>query len=310
MLSRPELRKLALDLLSQGKKKTDVADHLGISRHSLRRLVMSPEPPTWEAPPIKWGHGAAQLVKPATKESTELVVFGSDFHFPYHDPSAIASFLNMVAQLQPHRVVLNGDIADFFALSRFNVSGDRIENLQEEIDQANAFRSDVRSAAPNAVIDETLGNHDDRIITYVHKNGPALKSLRALKPKELFLHDELGITHHPGAGFLLRKSFLCKHGTAVRSEAGASAKAELNLAGVSGISGHTHRLARYRKAGYVQREWLEQGALCRMDPDYVTGAPNWTQGCAIGEFSTKGDSFVLHEVPFVDGRLRFGKESY
>ena len=299
------------ELLKAGFNKTEAGASLGLSRHQVRRLLQkTPVSADNGTPQIKWGHGAAKLVAPSTKESSEFVVFGSDFHFPYHDPNAVASFLNLVAQLQPHRVVLNGDIADFFQLSRFNLSGDRVENLQEEIDQANAFRSDVRSAAPNAVIDETEGNHDNRVVTYVHKNGPALKSLRALKPKELFLHDELGITHHPGAGFLLRKSFLCKHGTAVRSEAGASAKAELNLAGVSGISGHTHRLARYRKAGYVQREWLEQGALCRMDPDYVTGAPNWTQGCAVGEFSTRSDAFTLHEVPFVEGKLRFGRDSF
>lgn len=296
-----------LKLLAEGLNKTEAGARLGLSRHQVRRVLQKEET---SAPSSKWGHGAAKLVAPSTRESSELVVFGSDFHFPYHDPNAVASFLNLVAQLRPHRVVLNGDIADFFQLSRFNVSGDRIEHLQEEIDQANAFRSDVRSAAANAVIDETEGNHDNRVITYVHKNAQALKSLRALQPKELFLHDELGFNHHPGCGFLLRPGFLVKHGTVVRGESGASAKGELLLSGVSGISGHTHRLARYRRSGYVQREWLEQGCLCRLDPDYVTGAPNWTTGCAIGEFSTKSEAFTLHEVPFIEGRLRFGREKY
>ena len=262
------------------------------------------------APSVKWGYGAAKLVAPSTKEATELVVFGSDFHYPYQDDAAIDSFLSLVERLQPHRVVLNGDIADFFMLSRFNLSGDRIDKLQEELDIANEFRRLVRAKAPNSVLDETLGNHDDRVVTYVHKNAQALKSLRALKREEMFAYKENEITGHPGCGFLLRPLFLVKHGTLVRGEAGASAKAEMALAGISGISGHTHRLARYTKGGYVQRTWLEQGCLCRLDPDYVTGAPNWQQGVAIGEFSTKTDSFLLHEVPFIAGKLRFGKESY
>src|SRR3954471_2415166 len=29
-----------------------------------------------------WGHGQAELVKPSTREATELVVFLSDMHFP------------------------------------------------------------------------------------------------------------------------------------------------------------------------------------------------------------------------------------
>jgi predicted phosphodiesterase len=254
--------------------------------------------------------GAATLVKPSTTRETEYVVFGSDFHFPYQDDGAIESFLSLVAWMNPDRVVLNGDIADFFQLSRFNISGSRVENLQEEIDQANDFRRQVREAAPNAVIDETEGNHDSRVITYVQKNAQALQSLRALTPRELFKYGEYEINSHPGCGFLLRAGFLTKHGTLVRGEAGATAKAELALAGVSGISGHTHRLARYRKVGYAQREWLEQGCFCRLNPDYVTGAPNWTQGCAIGEFSTKTASFVLHEIPYIDGKLRFGRESF
>lgn len=260
---------------------------------------------------LKWGTGAAKRVRPATTAETEYVVFGSDFHFPYQDDAAIASFINLVQRLQPDRVVLNGDIADFFSLSRFNTAQARIDDLQEEIDQANEFRANVREAAPNAVIDETEGNHDNRVTTYVEKNARSLASLRALSPANLFRYEELEINWHPGCGFLLRDSFLVKHGTIVRGEAGATAKAELLLAGISGISGHTHRLSRYRKNGYVQREWLEQGCLCRLDPDYVAGGlPNWTQGCAVGEFSTRSQSFVLHEVPFVNGKLRFGKESY
>lgn len=297
-----------LKLLAEGLNKTEAGARLGLSRHQVYRLLSGDQDTS--APSVKWGYGAAKLVPQATKEATELVVFGSDFHFPYHDRQAIESFLWMVQKLQPHRVVLNGDIADFFQLSRFNISGDRIENLQEEIDMANEFRRLVRAKAPNAVIDETEGNHDNRVITYVHKNAKALKSLTALQPRELFKYGEFGINDHPGCGFLLRPQFLVKHGTIVRGEAGATAKAELNLAGVSGISGHTHRLARYVRGGYAQREWLEQGCLCRTDPDYVTGAPNWRQGVAIGEFSTRSDSFVLHEVPFVEGKLRWGKESF
>lgn len=231
-------------------------------------------------------------------------------HFPYQDNKAIESFLWMVQQLQPHRVVLNGDINDFFQLSRFNTGLERIDDLQNEIDQANYFRTLVRQKAPNAVLDEVDGNHDSRIKTYVEKNARALKSLRDIKPEALFRYGKLEINWHPGAGFLLRPEFVVKHGSIVRAEAGASAKAEFMLAGVSGISGHTHRLATYRKAGYVPRQWTEQGCLCRTDPDYVTGAPNWFQGCAVGEFSTKSSSFVVHEVPLVDGKLRLGKESF
>lgn len=260
---------------------------------------------------VPWGHGAAKLVRPATKEATEIVVFASDLHIPYQDDAAVSAALALIEAVQPHRIVLNGDVADFFQLSRFNVGAERIDLLQEEIDAANRIRRAVRQTAPNAVLDETEGNHDSRIKTYVAANARALTSLRALDPAELFGYSELEITAHPGAGFLLRPGFLVKHGSLVRGEAGASAKAELLRAGVSGISGHTHRLATYRRVGYgPPLQWTEQGGLMRMDPDYVVGPPNWTQGIVVGEFSTKTDSFAIHEAPFIDGALRLGLQKF
>lgn len=254
---------------------------------------------------IPWGMGRAQPVSPSTREPWERVVFLSDVHVPYQDKALVASALDLIRRWEPHRVVLNGDIADLFILSRFNTSAERMDSLQDDIDEANEFRASVRDAAPGARIDETLGNHDDRTITYIKQNARALYSLRALRPEILFDYARLGIQHHPGAGFLLRPHFLVKHGTVVRAEAGASAKAEMLQAGISGISGHTHRLATYRREGYVQREWHEQGCLCRQDPDYIkSGVANWTQGIAIGEFSTRSDAFQVQLVPGVDGELR------
>lgn len=258
-----------------------------------------------------WGHGAAKPVPRATKKPWERVVFLSDLHVPFHDPAVVRAALALIRDVEPRRVVLNGDIADFFQLSRFNTGQERLDTLQEEIDAANAIRLAVREAAPGALIEETQGNHDHRIISYVQANARALTSLRALEPPQLFQYAELAITPHPGAGFLLRPHFLVKHGTLVRKYPGATARAEMAAAGISGISGHTHRLATYRFAGYgPARQWTEQGGLMRLDPDYVTGPPNWTQGLVVGEFATKGETFATFEVPYIDGALRLGLSKY
>lgn len=259
------------------------------------------------APPVieRWGFGPAPLVK---ARANEIVVFLSDIHFPYQDAAAVASSLSLIRSVRPDRVVLNGDICDFFQLSRFNKALERLDSLQDEIDMGVRFRRDVRNAAPDSWIDETEGNHDNRVTSYVKQNARALASLRALEPANLFGYQELGIHWHSGAGFRLRPDFLVKHGTIVRGEGGAAAKAELLAAGISGVSGHTHRLATYRRAGYAQRQWTEQGCLCRTDPDYVVGKPNWQQGIAVGEFTR--DHFHIHEVPFVGGKLRLGTVSF
>ena len=222
----------------------------------------------------------------------------------------VQSALKLLRRIKPHRVVLNGDVNDFFQLSRFNTELDRIDHLQEEIDEAVNLRAAIRRACPDADLIETEGNHDHRIRSYVAQNARALTSLRALEPANLFGWGELDITPVPAAGFLLRKNFLVKHGTLVRGEAGATAKAELLQAGVSGISGHTHRLATYRRAGYEQRQWTEQGCLCRLDPAYLVGSPNWTHGIAVGQFSTRSESFHVDEVHTIDGQFVWGGKRF
>lgn len=253
-----------------------------------------------------WGFGPARLVKKATKEETELVVVVGDLHVPYQDTDAVEAAVALIKDIQPHRVVINGDVADFFQLSRFNDGLERLDDLQAEIDEANAFRKSIRDAAPNALLEETEGNHDHRLRSYVAKNARALTSLRALEPENLFDYKALGITWHPGSGFRLRENFIVKHGTLVRKHAGATAKAEQDNSGISGVSGHTHRLATYKRSGYTYNQWTEGGCLCRLDPDYIVGAPDWQQGLVVGEFSTKSNNFLIHEVPYFQGRMRLG----
>lgn len=308
---RPEITAMRKSGLTNSQMATKIADQFGIvtSEASIRRAFkrwQNGQPVVTDSgePVQQWGMGMAKLVAPATTETSEIVFFMSDIHVPFQDVALVQSVIELIKEIHPHRVVLNGDVADFFQLSHFNTGKKRLDDLQWEIDMANEVRRQVREAAPDAIIDETEGNHDNRILSYIEKNARALESLRDLKPENLFKYNELEINWHPGCGFLLRPEFLVKHGTAVREEAGASAKAELMKAGISGISGHVHRLATYRKAGYVQRQWTEQGGLMRLDPDYIAGGvPNWQQGIALGEFSNKSNAFVIHEVPTMDGVL-------
>lgn len=258
----------------------------------------------------EWANGIAPLLEPVTQEETEIIVSISDLHVPFHDPSLVDSAINLIRRLKPHRVILNGDVEDFFQLSRFNTSHERMDLLQWEIDVANRIRERIRRAAPNAQLIENEGNHDSRLITYVTQNAKALSSLRALEPRQLLDWDRLEFLNFGGHGFRLRPNFLVKHGSMIRGEAGATAKAELGAAGISGISGHTHRLSTYRKSGYESLQWTEQGCLCLLEPDYVVGPPNWTHGLVVGQFSTSSSAFLVEEVQAKNGKFIYGGKQY
>jgi predicted phosphodiesterase len=220
----------------------------------------------------------------------------------------IQSALSLVKWFKPHRVIHLGDLVDFHAISRWNAGLERLDDLQSEIDEAAGFLADLRKAAPDADIRWLEGNHDERLLKYVATEARALKSLRDLSVERQFGLDELGISYHGGEGILLRKEFLCKHGTMIRSGAGATAKAECLAAGISGISGHTHRLAPYRREGYRSLQWNEAGTLSRLDPPYNPGRPDWSNGMCVGYFGK--NTWRVEEVHAENGKLVYGGRSF
>lgn len=257
-----------------------------------------------------WGFGAAQRVPLSTREATERVAFVSDIHVPYHDPELVASALKLIEDFNPHRVSLLGDLFDFHSISRWNASQQRLDHLQEELDEGAMVLGLIREAAPDAKLDLAMGNHDERLRRYVFEKGRALASLRSLDFPVLIGAKDVGLKVHEGHGFLLRPHFLVRHGTVIRKGAGASAKAEALASGVNGISGHTHRLGTYRLSGYNSTQWTEAGTLSRVDPPYVLGVPDHQQGMALGHFQTKSTAFVVEEVQAHQGRLWYGGRSY
>jgi hypothetical protein len=259
--------------------------------------------------------GMPLLVEPSTTEETERVMFLSDIHAPFHDEDAIDAVLRFIPEFDPHRIVLNGDIQDFYSLSRFDRDYERNETLDEEIGVGNRIRSQIRHAAPNAVIDETEGNHEARLEAYLRRNVDTLapilslpKVKEAMSIKSLFNYDLLEINGYGSEGFFLRENFRVKHGEFARQDAGMSAKAQMLRGFTNGVSGHTHRLSRFsfRADGGRMYEWFEGGCLCSMDAEYIRGGvPNWEQGFTVGQFSTTGSLYLMDEVRIQDGKIRW-----
>jgi predicted phosphodiesterase len=208
-----------------------------------------------------------------------LVIIGSDIHIPFQDDKAVDAFVNYCADLQPSAIVLNGDVLDFYKLSRF-VKGEG-RNPYEEITACQELLKDLKSRCPNANIYYVIGNHETRLQTYVLNNAPHLASL----VEDVFTiikTEEVGVKGC--SEVIINDNFVCTHGKLLGSKAGLSAIKEIEKHYMSGASGHTHRLAKFltRKA---KRKfvWLETGCLCDLNPEYVQD-PDWQQGFAVIQF--------------------------
>lgn len=211
------------------------------------------------------------------KEQKVAVI--SDLHIPFHNEEFLRNFCSFLYDNQPTKIVICGDMVDFYDLSRFDKDPERIGVLQEELDSAHQILGFMRNAAPNAEIIYIPGNHEERLEKFLWKN-PQIASLRDLKLERLLRLDELDNVS------LCRSYSLCgilfTHGELVRKHSGYSAKAEFDKYLQSGVSGHTHRLGSYfnKTPANGDRFWLEIGCACNLNPQYVEN-PNWQNGFAV-----------------------------
>lgn len=241
----------------------------------------------------------------------ERHVFIPDLHPPFHDEEACAVAAAFLRFYRPHRLWFLGDAVDFYALSRFDRDPARSLQLQHELDTAHDLLAFLRGAAPQASATLIKGNHEDRLRRYLWTKAAELSGLRGLDVASLLGLDALDIAYAE-SGQARVADFVIKHGTLVRARSGYTATGELDKCGLSGVSGHTHRLAGpiYRRTLAGSVCWAEAGCLCDLNPEYLEGSvADWQHGLAYGELERDGNRFTVHVLPIVNGRVIFdGRE--
>lgn len=223
-------------------------------------------------------------------EDTAYILAASDFHFPFQDNKFVETFIKEVENTQPNYIILNGDLLDFYMLSRFSKSKEG-RPVEEEIEICKEFLQKVRLAAPEAKIYYVIGNHETRLEKYTCDNAPDIASMvvdfyEMLDCKEL---DIIGC-----AKVTFNNEFYFEHGTKVSQKAGMSAMKELEAHYMSGATGHTHRAAKFvtNKQGkrYVH---LELGCGCNLNPLYAVH-PDWCH--AFGVITFRNGKLRMAEV--------------
>lgn len=221
-----------------------------------------------------------------------MVAIASDFHYPFQDDKAIEAFLTFVKVKQPELIVLNGDLLDFYRLSKFSKGEGR--NPKEEIDMVKELLTNIRKQCPESKIYYPIGNHEARLEKYVYDRAPEIISI-VDNFYEILGCKDLGIIGC--SKVLINDSFVCKHGQLLGKKSGQSAMKELENSYMSGATGHTHRLAKFitRKSEH-KYIWLETGCMCSLKPEYMLD-PDWQQGfCTVEFIDSKLYKTTCHEI--------------
>jgi predicted phosphodiesterase len=298
------------DLANLGWGRRKIAKELGCTEYRVRAILRSLVIDKIRKDPTDTFDGKLRLNKVSTKrEKKKFAAVLSDIHIPYHDKSALAVAIKYIEDLQPDQIVLNGDIVDFYSVSKYQKDPMRIDTLQSEIDETRAFLGLLRKQHPNAEITFIRGNHEERLEKFLIDRASALTSLRCLSLDDLFGLSEFNIKF-VDTGIAIGKLDIT-HGEVARTLPGSSVRAHFERTHRSTLIGHVHRLNINRmRDAYGTHLLIENGCLCMLQPEYARMMTNWQQGFNVIEYSPKSGDFLVHQHCIVNGELAVDDEIY
>jgi predicted phosphodiesterase len=233
----------------------------------------------------------------------QLAVVMNDIHLPFADAAALELALQFTESLNPNVVVLNGDICDFYSLSAYDKNPLTKASLKDEIAQVRAL---LKRLEPMPKKHFLQGNHEFRLTRYLWRQARELAELSELSFPQLVGLADFGFTHREYGDVLNLGKLQVVHGSIARKKAGESVRAHMEQMGGSVLIGHTHRGAQIFRCDYQgYHTGVENFCLCRLDPEYVVGKPDWAHGLSVVSFSPKTGLFHVELVPILrDGRGR------
>lgn len=138
------------DLFGQGSRTVKVE-----MPRAARASGQGQKPPKYEMP-----DSSAEAWEPFDLASERVAVI-SDLQIPFHDPRAVNAALKWHKRFNPDCIFINGDLIDFYGISRFATNPAQ-RDLPGEIAKTHQFLGYLRQMFPKARIVLKLGNHEER----------------------------------------------------------------------------------------------------------------------------------------------------
>lgn len=249
---------------------------------------------------------------------------------PFHDNAAISVAMQVVADLQPDKIVWLGDYLDLPMFGRFEQSEEYAQTAQLAVNYGYKLLAKLRATCPKAEIVVIEGNHDRRIEKSLQMNTLAafglrqaelggLKEFPAFSVPHLLRFNDLDVKYvegYPAGRYWINDRLQCIHGHLVRP-AGATAAAVVKDEHTSTVFGHIHRIEQAYLThnvhdGAKARIAHSPGCLCRIDGAVpsakgstdLNGAPlknweNWQQGLSVVNYED-GDGFFNLESIYIN----------
>lgn len=218
-----------------------------------------------------------------------VIVVGSDAHYwPGVISAAHKAFVNVIKEIKPEIVVVNGDLFDGARVSRHPRSDwSATPTVKEELQAVSDRVFEIKQAAGSAKVWWCMGNHDMRFEAKLANTVPEFEGVKGFSLQDHFPETPMTIS------LFVNRNLMIKH----RYHNGIHATFNNALkSGVNMCTGHLHRLQATIYSDYNGTRWgIDCGTLADTDGDHMHyGEDNPTNHCSGFAVLTIRNSQLLH----------------
>jgi predicted phosphodiesterase len=225
----------------------------------------------------------------------------SDIHVPYHSLSALTCAIKYLREQEIDCLILNGDIFDFYAISRHEKEKD-LRDFPREIEMGRNFLQKVRDLFPHIPVYYKMGNHENRWQRYLNEQAEEFSQLHEMQFEQFFRLDKLNLIYVPDWQGIELGDLLILHGHELMAGGMNPSQSTFNKTFCNTIIGHVHRTtSTTKKNGFKEFFHTHStGCLTQLSPKYYPFAQH-NNGFALVEINN-GKTKVSN-IMIKDGRI-------
>jgi predicted phosphodiesterase len=208
----------------------------------------------------------------------------SDIHVPYHDETALRAAVDHLQAEKIECLLLNGDWADFYSISRHE-KNPKHRNFKNELHAGRELLKWLRQEFPDARFVAKLGNHEERWEKWLWEHAPEISDDPIMGIDNWYGFERLGIDLVKDKRIVLAGALPILHGhekgNGISSPVNQARGAFMRLHHTV-LEGHGHRTSTHSEPDMMGRETVcfSTGCLCDMRPAYAR-LNKWNHGAAV-----------------------------
>lgn len=246
----------------------------------------------------------------------QTLMICSDVHDIESDPFWCRVWLDTVRRVQPHTIVLGGDIFDLAEFGKYGVDP-REWDVVGRIRWVHRWLQQIREASPDSQIDFIEGNHEFRLLRHLAEATPALKVVLSdlhgfTVPKLLGLDDfEINYISRTDLNTFTKADEKTEIGRNFKVYSDAllvSHYPQDRSKGLPGCNGHHHKHLVWHQNSPIfgPYEWHQLGGGHWRGATYADGEA-WSNGFLLAHIDTASKSTAFEYVDVRDHAVVGGK---